>query len=163
MKKIALLLMMFIVVINISAQESKESQKINSLQYKLDKLQHDYNFLDCDYKLNKLTLDLKIYTSDLKATVNSLLINLYHDGYNENSYQLNMKNYESCKNLLEKQERLIYSTISNIKQEMDSANFYEIEINYLNSCFETIDAGLYSAKTVLEYYKTILDVFRDTK
>ena len=44
MKKLFILLMMSVVAINLSAQERNELQKIDSLQYKLDKLQHDYDF-----------------------------------------------------------------------------------------------------------------------
>lgn len=47
MKKIVLLLMMFMAVIAISAQERNEMQKNDSLQYKLDKLQHEHDFLAC--------------------------------------------------------------------------------------------------------------------
>lgn len=91
MKKLLILLMMFMTIINISAQESNELQKIDSLQYQIDRLQHNYDYLDCEYKLNKLMLELNIYASELKISVNSLSINFYHGGYDEKIYQINKK------------------------------------------------------------------------
>ena len=44
MKKLLVLLMMFMTIINISAQESNELQKIDSLQYQIDRLQHNYDY-----------------------------------------------------------------------------------------------------------------------
>ena len=41
MKKLLFLMMMLMGVINTSAQEKKEIQKNDSLQYKFEKLQHD--------------------------------------------------------------------------------------------------------------------------
>ena len=46
---------------------------------------------------------------------------------------------------------------------MEAADFYETEINVLKSSFETIDAGLHSAQTALEYYKAVLDAYRDCR
>lgn len=163
MKKLLVLLMMFMTIINISAQESNELQKIDSLQYQIDRLQHNYDYLDCEYKLNKIMLELNIYASELKISVNSLSMNFYHGGYDEKIYQINKKNYEVCKDNLEEKEQLIFWTKLNVKQKMESVDFYETEINVLKSSFDTIDAGLYSAKTALEYYKGVLDAYRDCR
>ena len=51
--------MMFMGVINISAQEINESQKVDSLLYKLDKLQHDYDYFYCESELNRFCNELK--------------------------------------------------------------------------------------------------------
>ena len=64
MKKLLFLMMMLMGVINTSAQEKKEIQKNDSLQYKFEKLQHDYDFLSCEYKLNKIILELNIYINN---------------------------------------------------------------------------------------------------
>lgn len=163
MKKLLVLLVMLITTISISAQERNELQKIDSLQYKLDKLQHDYDYLDCEYKLSKLMLELNIYANELKISVNTLSMNFYHGSYDEKTYQINKKNYEACKYNLEEKEQLIFWTKLNVKQRMESADFYETEINVLKSSFDTIDSGLHSAKTALEYYKGVLDAYKDCR
>ena len=161
MKKLLVLLVMLITTISISAQESSESQKIDSLQYQLKRLQHNYDYLDCEYKLSKLMLELNIYTNELKISVNSLSMSFYQGGYNDNLYQANKRIYEVTKDNLNKKEQLIYWTILNVKQKMESVDFHETEISVLKSSFDAIDSGLHSAKTALEYYKGVLDAYRD--
>ena len=163
MKKLFIFLITFVVAIDSSAQESNKSQKIDSLQYQLDKLQHNYDYLECEYKLNKLMLELTIYANELKISVNTLSMNFYHAGYNEEIYQINKKTYEAYKSNLEDQEQLIFLTKLNVKLKMESANFYETEIDVLKLSFDSIDSRLHSAKVALEYYKGILDAYKDCR
>lgn len=161
MKKLLFLMMMLMGVINTSAQEKKEIQKNDSLQYKFEKLQHDYDFLSCEYKLNKIILELNIYINNIKISVNTLSMNLYHGDYDEKIYRMNKELYESCKKNLEEKEKLTYWTKWNVKQIMEKANFYEMEINVLKSNMNLLDSTLITAKKSLEYYKGVLDFYRD--
>ena len=91
MKNLLFSLVMLITTTSISAQESNESEKIDSLQYQLEKLQNSYDYLDCEYKLSKLMLELNIYANELKISVNTLSMNFYHGGYDEKIYQISKK------------------------------------------------------------------------
>lgn len=90
-------------------------------------------------------------------------MNLYHGGYEEKIYRMNKDLYESFKTNLEEKEKSIYWTKWNVKLIMEKANFYETEINVLKSNLNLLDSALITAKKCLEYYKGVLDVYRDCK
>lgn len=131
------------------------------MQYQLEKLQHNYDYLECEYQLSKLILELNIYVSELRISANSLFMNVFHGGYDEKVYQSNKETYESYKDILQEKKELIFWKKLNVKQKMESADFHETEIGVLKSKFDIIDSGLSSAKTALEHYKVILDAYRD--
>ena len=83
MKKLIILLMMFMGVINISAQEINESQKIDSLLYKLDKLQLDYDYFYCESELNRFCNELKIHSNNFYIRATQILIEGYSGEYND--------------------------------------------------------------------------------
>ena len=64
MKKIFVLMVLCTLSMSVSAQEVDSLQSnpisIDSLAVKLEKLQHDYDFLKCDYELNKMQFKLEI-------------------------------------------------------------------------------------------------------
>ena len=108
MKKILFMLIMLMTTVSISAQKNNESQKIDSLQYQLEKLQHNYDYLECEYQLSKLVLELNIYVSELRISANSLFMNIFHGGYDEKVYQSNKETYESYKDILQEKKELIF-------------------------------------------------------
>lgn len=161
MKKLFILLMMSVVAINLSAQERNEFQKIDSLQYKLDKLQHDYDFLDCSFQLHRLAADLENFNNGISTKSNAILINCYHSRYDSKLYRAYRDNYDASEEDLTSKEYLIFSTIFLVMGKMESLTFSEEEIKTLNAAIKNVDSSLSAAKSALNYYKVVLGIYKD--
>ena len=108
MKKLIILLMMFMGVINISAQEINESQKVDSLLYKLDKLQHDYDYFYCESELNRFCNELKIYSNEFYIQATQIMIEGDSDRYNDEYYRLAKRNYGATVDSFESYKTNLY-------------------------------------------------------
>lgn len=161
MKKIFILLMMFMGIVNISAQESYELQKIDSLQYKLDKLQHDYDYLDCSFLLHRLASDLKIFSNEVNSKSNAILINCYHSGYDQRLYKAYKDNYDASDENLTSSEQNAFTTIWLVMGKMESSTFSESEIKILEAAIKHVEFSLSAAKSALNYYKVVLGIYKD--
>ena len=133
MKNLLVLLVMFITTISISAQERNELQKIDLLQYKLDKLQHDYDFLDCSFKLYRLATDLRHFNNNINTKSSEILIKCYHSRYDSMLYRVYKDHYDASEENLTSSEHLAFSTIMNIQEKMDLSTFSETAL-YIILC-----------------------------
>lgn len=163
MKKLVILLMMFMGGINISAQEINESQKVDSLQYKLDKLQHDYDLLDCSFQLHRLAADLENFNNGINTKSNAILINCYHSRYDSKLYRAYKDNYDASEENLTSKEYLAFSTIFLVMGKMESSTFSEEEIKVLNAAIKNVESSLSSAKSALNYYNVVLGIYKDLR
>ncbi len=123
MKKLIILLMMFMGVINISAQEINESQKVDSLLYKLDKLQHDYDYFYCESELNRFCNELKIYSNEFYIQATQIMIEGYSDRYNDEYYRLAKRNYGATVDSFESYKTNLYLKIQLISQKNRRSKF----------------------------------------
>lgn len=154
---------MLITTICISAQERNELQKIDSLQYKLDKLQHDYDFLDCSFRLYRLATDLKNLNNDINTRSNGILINCYHSRYDSMLYRAYKESYDASEENLTSSEHLAFSTIMNVMGKMESSTFSETEIKVLNYAIKNVESSLSAAKSALNYYNVVLGIYKDLR
>lgn len=160
MKKLIILLMMFMGVINISAQEFNESQKVDSLQYKLDKLQHDYDYFYCESELNRFCNELKIYSNDFYIQATQILIEGYSGRYNDEYYKSAKRNYGATVDSFESYKTNLYLKIQLISRKIEDANFHELKIQMLKLIADSIDQSLKHAQSKLDYYKGVLDAYK---
>jgi len=160
MKKLIILLMMFMGVINISAQEINESQKVDSLLYKLDKLQHDYDYFYCESELNRFCNELKIYSNEFYIQATQIMIEGDSDRYNDEYYRLAKRNYGATVDSFESYKTNLYLKIQLISQKIEEANFNELKIRMLKLIADSIDQGLKHAQSKLDYYKGVLDAYK---
>lgn len=162
-KTLPLLLMLFMFTTNISAQDVNNSitQRIDSLQAQLNKLQHDYDYLDCSYKLNQLRYDLSTFSSDANISSNAILINYHHGRYDTDLYRAYKENYDLRDKNLSSIEQNILSTILFVLKKMETSSFTENEKNLLDSCMKSIESSLSSSKSALRYYKVVLELYKD--
>ena len=160
MKEMFILLMMFMGVINISAQEINESQKIDSLLYKLDKLQLDYDYFYCESELNRFCNELKIHSNNFYIRATQILIEGYSGEYNDEYYRSAKRNYGAAVDLFESYKTNLYSKIKLISRKIEGANFHELEIQMLKLIADSIDQGLKHAQSTLDYYKGVLDAYK---
>ena len=161
MKKLVILLMMFMGVINISAQEINESQKVDSLQFQLNKLRHDYDYLYCSSELYRLINELNIYSNNLNSNANRLLIDFYHGGYHRELYKVYKDSWDASAENLISRETTIKLTKVSLLLKIENSDFTEMELNVLEAAFDGVDAALFAAKNALNYHKVILDMYKD--
>ena len=164
MKKLITTLVMLLSVVSIQAQSVKElSLKVDSLQLKFEKLQRDYNYLNCEYKLNKLHSYLQIFIHDLKITTDQIITNGFNNNYTDALYNGFKRNHEEYLKSYESHKSLIWSTAYLVSSIIENSNFYEQEIKVLKSIGDAIDQQLKSAKLDLDYQKELLDVYKNMR
>lgn len=166
MKKILLLLVALISALQASAQnvESMQNQSatvsIDSLSLRLNKLQHDYDFMYCDYELHKLLMDFKDLSNSIHISSNGVVINYYNTKYERALYESYLNNYEaysfSLKSLKERNEvvRLVVLT------KMWSSNFSDTEQNVIKTSLDAIQAAASTAESALNYYDAAIKAYK---
>lgn len=148
--------------ISVSAQKSDKSnsQKSDSLQIKLDNLQHDYDYFYCESELNRFCNELRIYSNEFYIQATQIMIEVYNDRYRDEYYRLAKRNYGATVDSFESYKTNIYLKIQQISQKIEEANFHEIKIRMLKLIADSIDQGLKHAQSNLDYYKGVLDAYK---
>ena len=165
MKKISLLLMLFLFATNISAQDISESatQKIDSLQTQLNKLQHDYDYLYYNNEFNNLKYDLKTLRNEILAS--SALISIYVliGEYDEEAYIKLKENFDSFNKLyiIENETVSLWKTILPYKLSM--SNFSEEEKKLIENSLKVVEECYYNIKGALEHQEFLIDKYKDLK
>ena len=170
MKKVLLLLVALVGVLQASAQEvdSMQSQStpisIDSLSVRLDRLQHDFDFLSCDYRLQKLIMDLKDLQHTIGNSSNGVVINVYTNSrYNRNLYNSYLNDYESDRYLfdaLKKQSEVVRTAVY---VKLLSSDFTDKERDVLTSSLNVVEAAISAVENSLNYYNVAIEAYRDMK
>ena len=170
MKKVILLFIIAIVgVCNATAQVSNSSQSedlkvyVDSLATKLNTLQHDYDYLHCNYMLSEIQLNLKDFMNDLSAKSNAILINCYHSRFDFDLYSAYKANYISCQELYDSMKGKAEAITSAVAIKVVTSNFTDEEIRLLGQGCKFVDDCLSSAQSSLNYYKVVLDMYKDLR
>ena len=133
MKKVLLLLVTFVSVIYVSAQEVNSSQSqsapisIDSLSIKLNEIQHNYDFMYCDYELHKLIMDLKDLAHSIDNSSNGVLINVYNSRF----------------------------------VRIMTSEFTEKELNVLTASLDVVSKATMKVESSLNYYNVAIQAYRD--
>lgn len=166
MKKFFVLVVLCALSTSVSAQEVDSLQSkpisIDSLAVKLEKLQHDYDFLKCDYELNRMQFKLEILANQLNNKSTDLEIDIYHYNvrYMKELYLLylgNKDNYNSSVDLLNALKERIEQLKAMVAIKIISSNFSEDEIDLLNQQCNTLDLGVQYVENSLASYKIAID------
>lgn len=170
MKKVLLLLVALVGVLQASAQEmdSMQSQStpisIDSLSVRLDRLQHDFDFLSCDYRLQKLIMDLKDLQHTIGNSSNGVVINVYTNSrYNRNLYNSYLNDYESDRYLfdaLKKQSEVVRTAVY---VKLLSSDFTDKERDVLTSSLNVVEAAISAVENSLNYYNVAIEAYRDMR
>lgn len=169
MKRLLLLLFAAVSMIHASAQEFYSSQdqsaaiSIDSLSFRLNKLQHDYDFMYCDYQLTKLIMDLKDLSQSIGTSTNGVIINLYNGGYERALYNSYLNNYDSSCTLFDSLKEKIEVVRFSIMLKMASSDFTDKEISLLYSTFDVIQMASIAVDRALNYYDVAIKAYRDTR
>ncbi len=165
MKHILLLFVAAIISINATAQNvdylETKVEHVDSLNVKIEKLQHDLDLLSCKYELNKIVTDLSIGKDEVNSNSNAVLINCYHGRFDRRLYKAYQEYLYSKRRWYDAIKDQIESTITLVTLKMISSDFLEMEKDCIVSGIKVIDKAKYSFEQALEYYNTILDIYRD--
>lgn len=164
MKRIVVILIALIVATNVNAQENSQTEDLNaridSLTTKLNQLQHDFDFLDCQYKIDNLRNNISELSMSLDLKSNSIAVKSYHGGYfaalyeaYERYYALNIDQLNTLKSNVEQLKGLLFL-------KLFTSNFTEKERELLKSSMNVLDKNLSSAEASLTLFKAALDRYK---
>lgn len=144
-------------------QVKSAATTIDSLTSKLEKLQHDYDYMYCDYQAFRLKKDLSDLDNSISISSNSILINVYNSRYNNDLYKVYSENYTSCCDLLESLKRNIESTKTLVFLKILTSGFTEQEIEVLTNSFTVIDNTVTKVQRSLDYYDVVLKAYKSNR
>lgn len=170
MKKVFLLFVAIVSALHASAQEKDSLQdqtstiSIDSLSIRLERLQHDFDFLSCDHQLQKLIMDLKDLVHTIRNSSNGVVINVYtNSGYNRKLYDAYLNDYESDNYLfdaLKKQSEVVRTMIF---VKLMTLDFSDKERDVLTSSLSVVDKAITAVENSLNYYNAAIDAYRDMR
>lgn len=169
MKRLLLLLVAIVSVLHASAQglDSKQQQSAaisaDSLFVRLNKLQHDNDFMYCDYELHKMIMDLKDLSQSIEIASNRVVINYYNNNFNSALYSSYLRNYNSNSalfdSLKEKKEVIRFAVFAKIS----SSGFTDTEVDVLNNSFDLINKTVIAVENSLNYYDVAIKTYRSKR
>lgn len=140
--------------------QTQQPVTIEILTAKLDKLQHDYDYLWCEFKLRGLIADLNIASNAIQISANQLYAYSREGGYNSalyksysdylDSYRINFK---SSKNLANVVKNTVFLKIA-------TCGFTDSENDALYASFESVSKGLSTVEAAINYHEVALKVYR---
>lgn len=164
-KTLPLLLMLFMFTTNISAQDVNNSitQRIDSLQAQLNKLQHDYDYLYYESQLKELQHDLKILRNEILSS--SALISIYviSGEYNNEIYYGLKEQFDTHNTYINVYEQLATEWKKFLPLKMTILNFSEEEKKTMESNLTVIEECVQNAKNALEHQEFLIDKYKNLK
>ena len=168
MKKILLIMLFCSISIYSKAQETNSSQSkttinIEELAAKLDKLQHDYDYLYCENTLTKEIVEIQSFANKINITANTLLIMCYHGSFDANLYNSYKSTYDSSRANFEMRKLKIESMRVNIATKVLNCNFSDKELAVLEKADEAITSSVNVLEHSLQQFKIVIDIYRSLK
>lgn len=169
MKRLLLLIIFIGSVFHVYAKGDGTSQvqyaaiTTDSLSLRLEKLQHDYDFMYCDYEAYKLQMDLKDLAKSIDISSNGILINVYNGRYDNDLYKVYLENYKSSCDLFESLKEGIENVRTLVSLKILFSGFTDTEINVLTSKFNVINNAVTKVQSSLNYYDVVLKAYKDKR
>ena len=167
MKQIALTIL-FVLFVGSSAfaqeadslQTQKPSVSVEELALKVDKLQHDYDFLWCEYKLRDLINDLNIKSNTLQITSNSIVAEAKHGGYNRALYNSYTELLDSYRVNYKATKDLISTVKTAILVKIVMGNFSDDEKEVIYAGIESVRNSESAFEASINHYEAALKIYR---
>ena len=169
MKKLLLLIIFIGSVLHAHARSVDSPQvqsaaiTIDSLSLRLEKLQHDYDYMYCDYEVYKLQMDLKDLAKSIDISSNSILLNVYNSRYNNDLYEVYLANYTSSCDLFESLKNKIEPVKTLVFLKILMSGFTDKEIDVLTSSFSVIDKSVIKVQNSLDYHDVVLKMYKSKR
>ncbi len=137
--------------------------QIDSLSSKLNKLQHDYDFLSCQTQQNYYTQKLEHLDNQIQIERLSMLINIFHSKFDMTLYTAYQTSYNSCIELFDTYKEAIDALNALISLKMSTTNFSEAEIEVLRKKDVYFAGLLLRLELSINLFKQTLDVYAKLK
>ena len=165
-----MLIVAIVSVLNASAQEKVLSLNqtatisIDSLSVRLDRLQHDFDFLSCDYRLQKLIMDLKDLQHTIGNSSNGVVINVYtNSGYSSRLYNAYLNDYEADSYLFESLKNSADTVRKLVFVNLMTLDFSDKERDVLTSSLNVVDKAITAVENSLNYYNAAIEAYRNMR
>lgn len=164
MKKV-LLLIIFAVTSVYAIAQTTSSIPITSdnLTERLEKLQQDYDYLSCDFELYRMKAELKELSQDVSIKSNAVLIDIYHGSYNRDLYLSYLKYYDVSSALFDSQKDEYEHLKTLVSLKSIASKFSDAQLSMIDATLKSIDKGFAAADASLNYYKFLVDTYRDKR
>ena len=133
----------------------------DSLNAKIEKLQHDFDYLSCKYELNRIVTDLSVKNCEVNNSSNAILLYCYHSRFDRNLYDSYKDNYYSLKNWYDSMKENITSTTKLVALIIIASNFSEMETYYIKKNIDIITSAQNAFEKALDHYNIVLEIYRD--
>ena len=166
MKKLLLLIVFIGSVLNAYADGTAFPQiqtaavSIDSLTSRLEKLQHDYDYMKCDYEAFKLDKDLTDLAHNINISTNGILINVYNSRYDNDLYKAYSESYTAFCGLFESIKRKMESVKTLVFLKILTSGFTDEEVEVLTTSFNVIDNTVNKVQKALDYYDVVLKIYK---
>ena len=170
MKRVFLLIVAIASALCVSAQEKDSlldqtaSISIDSLSVKLDRLQHDFDFLSCDYRLHMLIMDLKDLTHTISNSSNGVVINVYtNSGFNRKLYNAYLNDYEADNYLFDSLKENADVLRKMVFVKLITMDLSDQERDVLTSSLNVIDKAITAVENALNYYNVAIEAYKEMR
>ena len=168
MKKILLLMLFCAISVCAKAQEADSLQtktniSVEEIAAKLEKLQHDYDYLYCENVLTEEIIALESTSNKINISANTLLIMCYHGSFDADLYHSYKSNYDASRANFEIRKLKIESMRVSIATKVLNCNFSDKELAVLEKADETITSSVNVLEYSLQQFKTVIDIYRSLK
>ena len=165
MKKALLLLIAVISVFQAFAQEAdstvvSQAAPADSISLKLDKLQHDFNYMLCEFEQYKMITELKLLANSIGNSSNSLVTYVYNSRFDRDLYESYLTTYDSSRDLLNALKEYVDVVKLIVLAKMMQTDFSEAEQNMINARFETIRKSVVATERELNKLDAALKVYK---
>ena len=134
---------------------------IDSLALRMNKLQHDFDYLQCEYQLYKAITDMKLFSNGISNSSNSLITNIYHTRYDRELYDSYAENYEAVCGYFESLKKQVDSVKLLVYFKVMEADFSESELNVLNGSLEVLQMTINTVESALNQYDVALKSYKN--
>ena len=134
---------------------------IDSLALRMNKLQHDFDYLQCEYQLYKTITDLKIFSNQINNTSNSLITDIYHTRYDRDIYDSYADGYNAVCDYFDSLKKQVDAVRLLVVFKMMEADFSETELNVLNSSLEVLQLTINTVESAINQYAVVLKTYKN--
>ena len=170
MKRVFLLIAAIASSLFVSAQERDSLQgqtatvSIDSLSVRLDRLQHDFDFLSCDYRLHMMIMDLKDLAHTISNSSNRVVINVYtNSGFNRKLYNAYLNDYEADNYLFDSLKSGAEVLRKMVFVKLMTLDLSDQERDVLTSSLNVIEKAITAVENALNYYNVAIEAYKDMR
>jgi hypothetical protein len=158
--------MMLLGVVNVMSQETEKlpSQQteipVDSLMIRINKLQHNYDCLECKFELQSLIFELKDLSNEISISSNNLLLYYLTSQMDIDFYTSYLSLYNAKVDSFNSSKEKVDLVKVLVSYKMLLSDFSELELNVISQSFNSIDSLMSLVDQSLQYFKVVIDSYK---